>query len=76
LEGIPYKQEIYNTCLDLGPWGALVTNGWDRVPQSQGEDGKKIKQYINQKLIYPPLSGNREEIFKEAAPTELKIRLS
>ncbi|MEK3915847.1 NAD(P)/FAD-dependent oxidoreductase [Paenibacillus sp. FSL H7-0331] len=76
LEGIPYKQEIYNTCLDLGPWGALVTNGWDRVPQSQGEDGKKIKQYINQKLIYPPLSGNREELFKEAAPTELKIRLS
>lgn len=69
--GMPYRQEDYATCLDLGPWGALVTNGWDRVPQQQGEEAKKTKQYINQDLIYPPLSGNREELFDAARPGEI-----
>ncbi len=27
---LPYSQERYVTCLDLGPWGAVVTAGWDR----------------------------------------------
>ncbi|MGM0854737.1 MAG: NAD(P)/FAD-dependent oxidoreductase [Bacillota bacterium] len=64
LEGMPYKQEQYVTCLDLGPWGALFTNGWDRIPQYQGEEAKKIKMNINQSVIYPPLSGNREDLFE------------
>lgn len=66
LAGIPYKQERYVTCLDLGPWGALVTSGWDRIPQYRGEEAKKIKMNINQSVIYPPLSGNREELFEAA----------
>ncbi|MGE6376104.1 NAD(P)/FAD-dependent oxidoreductase [Peribacillus muralis] len=64
IEGIPYKQEQYVTCLDLGPWGALFTNGWDRIPQYQGADAKKIKMNINQAVIYPPLTGNREDLFE------------
>ncbi|SDJ14719.1 NAD(P)/FAD-dependent oxidoreductase [Alteribacillus bidgolensis] len=68
LTGIPYKQERYVTCLDLGQWGALFTNGWDRIPQYQGEEAKRTKRNTNQSKIYPPLSGNREEIFDAAAP--------
>ncbi|KWW19094.1 MULTISPECIES: NAD(P)/FAD-dependent oxidoreductase [Peribacillus] len=64
IEGIPYKQEQYVTCLDLGPWGALFTNGWDRIPQYQGEEAKKIKMNINQAVIYPPLTGKREDLFE------------
>ncbi|MFE7084055.1 NAD(P)/FAD-dependent oxidoreductase [Priestia megaterium] len=64
LEGMPYKQEQYVTCLDLGPWGALFTNGWDRIPEYQGQEGKKIKMNINQSVIYPPLSGKKEELFE------------
>lgn len=66
LTGVPYKQERYGTCLDLGPWGALITAGWDRIPQVQGKEAKKIKQQINQSIIYPPLSGNLEELFEAA----------
>ncbi len=66
LAGIPYKQERYVTCLDLGPWGALVTSGWDRIPQYRGDEAKKIKMNINQSVIYPPLSRNREELFEAA----------
>ncbi len=64
IEGIPYKQEQYVTCLDLGPWGALFTNGWDRIPQYQGAEAKKIKMNINQAVIYPPLTGKREDLFE------------
>jgi NADH dehydrogenase len=71
--GMPYRQENYVTCLDLGPWGALVTKGWDRVPQQQGEEAKKVKQYIKQVIIYPPLSGNRDELFEAAAPGEISL---
>ena len=64
LEGMPYKQEQYVTCLDLGPWGALFTNGWNRIPQHQGQEGKKLKMNINQSVIYPPLSGKKEDLFE------------
>ncbi|KAI1846917.1 hypothetical protein JX266_007138 [Neoarthrinium moseri] len=51
---IAYSQPAYNTCLDLGAFGAVVTSGWAREVKVSGEVGKKVKTYINQKLIYPP----------------------
>lgn len=73
IEKTPYKQEFYTTCLDLGPWGALVTDGWDRTIKYQKEEAKKIKMQINQQIIYPPSSENRDEIFAAARPIEFKL---
>ena len=58
----------YVTVLDLGTWGALYTVGWDRQVFSTGQDAKPIKQTINQKRIYPPRTGIREDILSAAAP--------
>ena len=51
---LPYRQETYATCLDLGPAGAVFTMGWDREVQKTGADGKDRKQQINRQWIYPP----------------------
>jgi NADH dehydrogenase len=56
------------TVLDLGPWGAVYTQGWDRHVVSKGEAAKKTKQIINRQRIYPPLTRNRAEILAAAAP--------
>ncbi len=58
----------YVTCLDLGPWGALRTEGWDRRVAYKGPEAKTIKQTINCDRIYPPSSGDRREILDAAAP--------
>ena len=58
----------YVTLLDLGAWGAVYTQGWDRVVATTGAEAKKTKQTINCQRIYPPLSGNRREILDAAAP--------
>jgi NADH:ubiquinone reductase (H+-translocating) len=58
----------YVTVLDLGTWGAVYTEGWDRTVVSTGEAAKRTKQTINCQRIYPPLSGNRREILDAAAP--------
>ncbi len=65
---IPLDIEHYVTCLDLGPWGALYTEGWDRRLASKGPDVKTVKQTINWDRIYPPRSGARREILDAAAP--------
>jgi NADH:ubiquinone reductase (H+-translocating) len=65
---IPLQIDWYVTVLDLGTWGALYTVGWDRQVLSSGHDAKAIKQTINQKRIYPPRTGTREDIFAAAAP--------
>ena len=65
---IPLDIEHYVTCLDLGPWGALFTEGWDRRLASKGSDVKTVKQTINCNRIYPPSSGVRREILDAAAP--------
>ncbi|WP_462148209.1 NAD(P)/FAD-dependent oxidoreductase [Pseudoalteromonas gelatinilytica] len=54
LEPLPYKQENYVTCLDLGSWGAVYTEGWDQVVKSIKDEAKKIKISITNELIYPP----------------------
>jgi NADH dehydrogenase len=58
----------YVTVLDLGPWGAVYTEGWDRHVVTKGEAAKRTKQIINCQRIYPPLTGNRREILAAAAP--------
>ncbi|MDC4667349.1 FAD-dependent oxidoreductase [Acinetobacter baumannii] len=63
----PYSQPKYVTCVDLGPWGALYTEGWDRQVQFVREEAKKIKQEINTVWIYPPVV-DREAVFAIANP--------
>lgn len=43
----------YVTVLDLGPAGAVYTEGWDRVVVSTGAQAKTTKQTINSERIYP-----------------------
>jgi NADH dehydrogenase len=57
LLGLPphrYSQPQYATCLDLGAWGAVFTEGWDRQVRFTGGVGKTVKRQINTQLIYPP----------------------
>ena len=65
---LPLRIEWYVTVLDLGPWGAVYTQGWDRTVASVGEAAKRTKQTINCQRIYPPLSKNRRAILDAAAP--------
>jgi NADH dehydrogenase len=66
---LPLQIGWYVTVLDLGPWGAIYTQGWDRKVVSAGPQAKQTKQMINCVRIYPPRSRNPEEIFAAAAPT-------
>ncbi|MCF4996838.1 NAD(P)/FAD-dependent oxidoreductase [Pseudomonas syringae] len=50
----PYRQPKYVTCLDLGNWGAVYTEGWDRQLKLVGEEAKELKSQINSVWIYPP----------------------
>jgi NADH dehydrogenase len=65
---LPLHIAWYVTVLDLGRWGAVYTEGWDRHVVSKGEAAKKTKQVINCQRIYPPLTRNRQEILAAAAP--------
>jgi NADH:ubiquinone reductase (H+-translocating) len=65
---LPLRIEWYVTVLDLGAWGALYTEGWDRKVVSMGEAAKKTKQTINCQRIYPPLSRDRRQILEAAVP--------
>jgi NADH dehydrogenase len=58
----------YVTVLDLGPAGAVYTEGWDRKVVSRGDVAKATKQVINGERIYPPLSGDRAALLAAAAP--------
>lgn len=62
-----YSQPKYVTCVDLGPWGALYSEGWDRQVQFVRDEAKKIKQEINTVWIYPP-AADREAAFAIANP--------
>ncbi|MDF3934186.1 NAD(P)/FAD-dependent oxidoreductase [Pseudomonas citronellolis] len=50
-----YTQAFYVTCLDLGAWGAVYTEGWDREVKLVGAEAKALKRQINGEWIYPPL---------------------
>ncbi|CAI1732635.1 NAD(P)/FAD-dependent oxidoreductase [Serratia fonticola] len=64
---LPYRQVNYVTCLDLGSWGAVYSEGWDQVVKFTKEEGKKIKVSITNELIYPP-QAKREAAFAAADP--------
>lgn len=68
LSMLPLQIDWYVTVLDLGAWGAVYTEGWDRRVVSTGATAKKTKQLINCRRIYPPLNGDRAEILAAAAP--------
>lgn len=64
---LPYSQPRYVTCLDLGPWGAVYTEGWNRQVKMAGAEAKALKTKINTEWIYPP-SGDRAAVFALADP--------
>jgi NADH dehydrogenase len=63
----------YVTVLDLGPWGAVYTEGWDRQVVATGTVAKATKTTINTERIYPPRTGGRSALLAAAAP-ELQTR--
>lgn len=69
LEFTPYSQADYTTCLDLGSYGAVYTEGFERRLVAygdrlgpRGETAKQRKQRINGHAIYPPEPGTAEEM--------------
>ncbi len=65
---LPLRIPWYVTVLDLGPAGAVYTEGWDRIVVADGDEAKATKQIINTQRIYPPLTGDRDAILAAAAP--------
>jgi NADH dehydrogenase len=65
---LPLSIDWYTTILDLGPWGAVYTEGWDRQLVAEGAAAKKTKQTINCERIYPPRNRVREDILRAAEP--------
>ncbi|MFD8864532.1 NAD(P)/FAD-dependent oxidoreductase [Streptomyces sp. NPDC059590] len=62
---LPFTPDPYTTCLDLGPAGAVFTQGWDREVVSTGEEAKTLKKNINSLWIYPP-TDDPEQILEQA----------
>lgn len=67
IEPYAYRQVNYVTCLDLGAWGAVYTEGWEQEVKSVREEAKKIKIAITNELIYPP-AADRKVAFAAADP--------
>jgi NADH:ubiquinone reductase (H+-translocating) len=72
LDALPYSQPKYVTCLDLGPWGAVYTEGWEREVKMSGQEAKALKHRINTEWIYPPRA-EREEVFASADPRRIVV---
>jgi NADH dehydrogenase len=66
---LPLQIDWFVTVLDLGPWGALYTHGWNRRVVAVGPHAKQTKELINCVRIYPPLTRNPLEILEAARPT-------
>lgn len=67
VDGFAYSQPKYVTCLDLGAWGAVYTEGWDREVKLVRQEAKELKTQINTVWIYPP-AANREAAWAAADP--------
>lgn len=67
VDPISYSQPKYVTCLDLGGWGAVYTEGWDRQVKLTRQEGKSLKTQINTVWIYPPIA-NRDAAWAAADP--------
>ncbi len=70
---LPLRIPWYVTVLDLGPAGAVYTEGWNRQVVATGPAAKATKKTINTERIYPPLTGDRRQLLAAAAP-ELQSR--
>jgi len=64
---IPYSQPKYVTCIDLGAWGAVYSEGWDRQVVLVGDEAKQLKTQINTQWIYPP-AADRAQALAAADP--------
>jgi NADH dehydrogenase len=65
---LPLQIPDYVTIVDLGDYGAVYTEGWQRHVISKGAAAKETKREINCQRIYPPLTGNRADLLAAAAP--------
>jgi NADH:ubiquinone reductase (H+-translocating) len=66
---VAFAAPDYVTIMDLGPFGAVYTSGWERgVLVSRGEQAKSVKRTINGTRIYPPLGRDAEAILAAAEP--------
>lgn len=65
---LPLKIPWYVTILDLGPAGAVYTEGWDRQVVARGAAAKATKVEINTRRIYPPRGADRATLLAAAAP--------
>jgi NADH dehydrogenase len=75
LLGLPmldYNQPFYVTCLDLGSWGAVYTEGWDREIKLVGKEAKALKHEINSEWIYPPRP-SRTDALASADPARIVV---
>ncbi|WP_428484235.1 hypothetical protein [Rhodopila sp.] len=66
---LPLAIDWYATILDLGPWGAIYIEDWDRRVVAKKVAAKRVKQTINRQRIDPPLSRHRRDTLAAAAPT-------
>lgn len=73
VDPIPYSQPKYVTCLSLGPYGAVYAEGWDRQVKLVGTEAGELKKKINTEWIYPPLGGDRAEVFAAADPHRIVV---
>lgn len=67
IQPVAYRQPKYVTCLELGQWGAVYTEGWNREVKLTRQEGKSLKTQINTVWIYPP-AANREAAWAAADP--------
>lgn len=73
LMGIPliaFEQTNYVTCLDLGGWGAVLTQGWEREVVMSGVSVKSVKANINRQRIYPPTPAALANLSAVADPAQ------
>ena len=63
---MPFSETEYVTCLDLGAAGALFTQGWDRQVRLTGFWAKAMKETINTRQIYPPMSAVSGRVSRSA----------
>lgn len=61
---IKYKQEEYVTCVDLGNYGAILTEGWSKNIKYFGKKAKEIKKHIMFNILYPPTDATKETLLE------------
>ncbi|SDZ49575.1 NADH dehydrogenase [Jannaschia faecimaris] len=54
LSPVAYAQPFYATRVDLGSYGAVFTNVWNRQIGKTRAEGTAMKALINMQCIYPP----------------------